>query len=113
MFVKILGFISLLFLIQCNRGKVDLECGCVRDDNRAKSLVTARVSDDELIEFMAVIVDLQRGGGGTYGGNVRVEGLCTEMDNNRAVFCVDSRDYQLVSEAFRGGNISVREERIN
>ena len=111
MFVKILGFLSLLFLMHCNQGKVDLEeCGC-EDSNRIQYLVTANVGEDQIGEFIVRIVDLQSGVGGASFERVRIDGLCAEMETRRVVFCVEDRDYQIVREQFQdfqGVNLTAR-----
>lgn len=114
MFLKIVGLISLLFLIQCNRGKVEFEqCGCVDGGNRRQVLVEARVSDDQIAEFMGAVVDFERDSGGNYD-QLRIDGFCTEKEKSRVrvVFCAqDRRDYQILEETFQ--DVSFRETPIN
>lgn len=108
MFVKILGFVSLLFLIQCNQGKVDLErCGC-EDSNRRQYLVQARVAQEEMGEILRAITDLEQGGGGFGNYNsLRVEGVCAEMETRTIVFCAeDTRDFEALREQFPNVNFN-------
>jgi len=102
MFVKVLVFLTLLFLVHCNQGKVDLQrCGC-EDSNRRQILVQAYLDRERMGDFLRSIVDLEQGGG--FGGNydpLRVEGVCLELETRRVVFCAeDRRDYEVLREEF-------------
>lgn len=104
MFLKILGVFSFLLIINCNKGKVDLEqCGCRDGGNRRQYLVTARVNSDQIGELIRTIVDFEEGiggGGGDYN-RVRVDGVCVEMETSRVVFCAeDRRDYEGLENEF-------------
>ena len=107
MFLKILSLLGLFFLVHCNKGKVtDLECGCEDRGSRRQYLVEARVGEDQLSDFFLRISGLQSGiGGGSYE-RVRIEGLCTEMENSRVVFCIEDRDYETVREELRDFNLT-------
>ena len=103
MFLKILGVLSFLLIINCNKGKVNLEqCGCRDGGNRRQYLVTARVNNDQIGELLRTIVDFEEGlGGGNDYDRVRVDGVCVEMETSRVVFCAeDRRDYEGLENAF-------------
>lgn len=104
MFVKALGFLALLFLVHCNQGKEDLEqCGCYESSSRRQILVRASMDREQIGDFMRSIIDLEQGGGG-FGGSydrLRVEGVCSEMETRRVVFCADDRrDYDVLRQQF-------------
>ena len=108
MFLKVLSFVSLLFLIQCNKGKVEFEqCGCEDRGNRRQYLVKAQINENRLPDFFAAIVDLQsRGGGGNFEP-LRIDGLCTSMETSQVVFCAeDRRDYEVLRDQFQDINFN-------
>ena len=109
MFAKILGFLSLMFLVNCNQGRADLErCGC-EDSNRRQYLVTASVPEEEIGDILRAITDFEQGGGFGGGGYdpVRVRGVCAEMETRRVVFCADdTRDFEALRDQFPNVNFN-------
>ncbi len=114
MFLKLLGlFISLVWVVHCNKGKADLErCGCVNQGNRSHYLVEARADRDQLASLLAFVIDMrEQGGAGSYD-RLEVDGVCAELDTNRVFFCAeDKRDYLVLEDEFP--NVTFREELVN
>ena len=114
MFLRLLSlFIGLVWLVHCNKGKVDLErCGCFDQGNRSRYVVEARVHRDQLGDFLRRITELRERGGASSYDSLEVDGVCSEMDTGRVVFCAeDRRDYTVLEEEFVDVNFT--EERVD